>query len=68
MGSFILARGSATFDDNDAEIIGFDEFYDMIRGRNSIESLHIDIRRSFRCRTYEKVMIRKSYIADQIHI
>ena len=65
-GELILPRASELNDKFDVEITCFDKFYNMRRGQNSIESLHIDVRRCFRCGKYEKVMIRKLYIADQI--
>ena len=36
--------------------------------QNFTESLHIDVMIYFGCRKYEKVIIRKSYIASQIDI
>ena len=65
-GQFILPRASELFDDNDVKIICFDKFYDIRLAENFIESLHIDVIRCFGCRKYEKKMIRKSYIEDQI--
>ena len=65
-GQFILPRASELNDKFDVEIICFDKFYYIRLAENSIESLYIDVRRCFGCRKYEKVIIRKSYVRDQI--
>ena len=66
MGSFILGRGSALFGDFMCDFIYVNIYFNVIYHQNSIESLYIDVKRSFGCRKYGKVLLRKSYIGDQI--
>ena len=63
---FMLESGSATFDDFMCDFIWFSIYFDAQSQVNSIESLYINVKRSFGCRKYGKVLLRKSYIADQI--
>ena len=63
---FILRSGSATFDDNDVENALNDKFYDMFWGENVLDFLYIDVIRCFGSRKYGILIMRKSYIADQI--
>ena len=66
MGSFILGRGSALFDKFMCDFTWFSIYFDIQYHVHSIEYLYIDVKRSFGCRKYEKVLLRKSYIGSQI--
>ena len=66
MGWFILDRGSAHFGDFMRKFICVDIYFDAQSHINSIESLYIDVKRSFGCRKYVRLLLRKSYIGSQI--
>ena len=63
---FILKSGSALFGDFMYDFIYVEMFLNKICRINFIESLYIDVKRSFRCRKYDKMLFRKLYIGSQI--